>query len=122
MISRGDLSQAKTLLKKTLDSFLQEDHTYWWRLKIELLLAWIALSTQLGDHSRAVRLIGAVDSMYQQTKVSYSPRERTEHQENLDACRSALGEEAFQAAFAEGQVLNLRASGWLDRWRDVTRP
>ena len=52
--------------------------------------------------------------MYQQAKVSYSPRERSEHEENLDACRAALGEESYGAAFAEGQALTLdQAIAWI---------
>jgi predicted ATPase len=114
MISRGDLPQAKTLLNKALGSILSEGHMNWWRLKIEFLLAWIAFFTQLGDYSHAARLIGAVDSMYQPTKVSYSPRERQEHLENLGACRAALGEETYWAVFVDGRALTLEhAIGWI---------
>jgi tetratricopeptide (TPR) repeat protein len=114
MVAEGDFSQTEILLKKTVEPFISEGHMNWWRLKIELLLAWIALLTHLGYHFRAARLIGAADFMYQQTKISYSPRERQEHQENLDACRAALGEDIFAAAFAEGQAITLeQAMAWV---------
>ncbi len=114
MISRGELSQAETLLKQSNRYILQDSSASWWRHKIELLLAWIALLTQVGDHSRAARLTGAVDSLYQQTKVSYSPRERSEQAENQVACRIALGEKPYEAAFGEGQSMTLeQAIAWV---------
>ena len=41
------------------------------------------------------------------SKASLIPRERSEFEENLTASRGALGETAFTAAFAQGQVMTL---------------
>ena len=106
-ISQGDLSQAEKLLKKAGVSDLWNSPDFGWRLKVELLLAWIALLNQQGEHAHAARLIGSVDSLYRRTELRYSPRERSEHAEALAASRAALGEQAFAAAFATGQALTL---------------
>ena len=106
-ISQGDLSQAEKLLKKAGVSDLWNSPDFGWRLKVELLLAWIALLNQQGEHARAARLMGSVDSLYRQTELRYSPRERSEHAEALAAARATLGEEAFAAAFTTGQALTL---------------
>jgi len=106
-IAKGDLSQGETLLKKASVDDLWNNSQFGWRLKVELLLAWIALLNQQGEHARAARLMGSVDSLYRQTELRYSPRERSEYAEALAASRQVLGKEAFAAAFATGQALTL---------------
>jgi hypothetical protein len=106
-ISQSDLAQAERLLKTSTAHFAciygEIDHY----LEIQLLLAWIALLTQQKKHPDAARLLGAVDSYYRQTAPSFSPRERSEHLENLASVQTSLGQEAFSALFAEGQALPL---------------
>ncbi len=106
-ISRGDLSQAEMLLRKSIGFILEIEGAFGWFVKIVELLGWIALLTQQGDHLQTARLLGTVEFMYHQTELRYSPRERSEHDENLAACRAALGKETYAVAFAEGQAMTL---------------
>ena len=74
------------------------------------LLGWAALYTQQGKLHQAARLMGAIDKIYQRTKMVLSPRERDENAEALAATRAALGEEAFAARLG-GRAVDDAGSG-----------
>jgi hypothetical protein len=56
---------------------------------------------------RAVRLLGAAQSVAQALGRSLPVAVREEYQRTVDGARSALGEAAFAAAWAKGQALTL---------------
>jgi tetratricopeptide (TPR) repeat protein len=106
-ISQGDLLKAGELLGNAITNLPLDLNTVGSGLKIALILGRVALSCQELDTNCASKLLGAVDIKYKQEANTFTPRERSEHAENLATCRSALGEEAFNAAFAAGQQLGL---------------
>jgi len=56
---------------------------------------------------RTARLFGAVETLYVPLRFEMSAAERAEHDQAVAATRAALGEEAFSAAWAEGQAMTL---------------
>ena len=64
------------------------------------------LFSQQGKRLQAVRLFGALDEQYQPGRLSLPLRAREEHEQALASARSALGEEAFAAAWQEGQAMS----------------
>ena len=74
---------------------------------LETLEGAAALFSQQGKRLQAVRLFGALNELYQPIRLSLPLREREENEEALASARSALGEEAFAAAWQEGQAMTL---------------
>jgi hypothetical protein len=60
-----------------------------------------------GQPERAVRLLGAGEAYLARIKQSFGQPERGEHDGYIAAARAQLGEEAFAAAWAEGQAMTL---------------
>jgi hypothetical protein len=75
-----------------------------------------------GRHARGVRLLGATDGDDLQTAAKFFPEMPREREEALVAARAALGEEAFAAAWAEGQALTLEEAVDVALARDETGP
>jgi ATP/maltotriose-dependent transcriptional regulator MalT len=61
----------------------------------------------LGDARLGARLLGAADALLTQIGAERSPNEQTEHEGNLAAVRTAAGQPAFDAAWAEGAAAPL---------------
>jgi predicted ATPase/DNA-binding SARP family transcriptional activator len=113
-ISRGDLVEAKRLLKISVGHIAGHEGALNYHVQIHQLLAWIALLSQQKKALDAAHLLGAVDSFYRQIAPSFSPRERSEYEENQASTRTALGEEAFAQAFLAGQAMTLdQALDWV---------
>jgi hypothetical protein len=68
-------------------------------------LAGLAMHT--GDARHAAYLLGAVESALQALDASMEAEVRHLHAQTLAAARAALGEEAFNAAWAEGEEMTL---------------
>jgi predicted ATPase/DNA-binding SARP family transcriptional activator len=78
------------------------------KLGIALSLeAFADLLTVQGQFGRAARLWGAAEALRQAILAPLSPKERETYDRSLTAARTALGEEAFAAAWAEGQAMSL---------------
>jgi predicted ATPase/DNA-binding SARP family transcriptional activator len=71
------------------------------------LLGWSALLCKQGKMIQAARVLGAIEDIYRQTGYSRTPLERSEHEETLAVTRAVLGEEAFSAAWQEGQAMTI---------------
>jgi hypothetical protein len=56
---------------------------------------------------RAARLFGAAEALREAIGTPLPPADRAEHDRSVAAVRTALGEEAFAAAWAEGRALTL---------------
>jgi non-specific serine/threonine protein kinase len=68
-------------------------------------LAWLARVA--GDHLRAVRILGAADALRESIRRPIQAEVRRERDEDLSLTREALGDAAFETAFAEGRALTL---------------
>ena len=69
-----------------------------------------ALATLAVTHQKAMlaaRLFGAADDLQRLIHFTISPRERAERDQAIAAARTALGEEEFAKAWAEGQAMTL---------------
>jgi predicted ATPase/DNA-binding SARP family transcriptional activator len=63
-----------------------------------------SLATELGDHRRAVALIGAADRLRREQRLLKNERDRALSEPILASARVALGEAAFAATVAEGEA------------------
>ena len=63
-----------------------------------------------GQLKRAARLLGAAEALREATVSTIPPDEHAEYAEAAAALRSALGEEAFAAAWAEGRALSMESA------------
>jgi predicted ATPase/DNA-binding XRE family transcriptional regulator len=103
-LDRGDPQSAKDMLREALE--LAHAHRYLHPLGGSLnALAETALAE--GCPERAARLYGAVERAYEELGVGPSQREPTRREQFLAAGRRALGEEAWQRAWAAGRQMTL---------------
>ena len=101
---QGDYAQAHGLLEESL-TIVRELEA---RQGIaELLQAFADLAAEQGQHERAVRLWAAVETLRTALSFPLPPEEKTAYQQRMAAARSALGEEAFVSAWAQGQTLTI---------------
>src|SRR5690606_22118591 len=63
-----------------------------------------------GDHARAAELLGAASAARRVSALPPTPAERADLDRVTAACRTALGEEPFAAAFARGARLTPEAA------------
>jgi predicted ATPase len=66
-----------------------------------------AVAVTQGQHERVARLFGAAAGIREAMRAPLPPAERAEHDRSVAAVRTALGEEAFAAAWAEGRAMSL---------------
>jgi predicted ATPase/DNA-binding SARP family transcriptional activator len=102
-LSQNNLSLAAALMKKAIGlgrelNLVEQGY---------LLLGFTSLFMKQGKAEPAARLLGTLDRIYQATKPSLSPRERSEHDEALATARSRLGKAAFGKAWNAGQAMTL---------------
>jgi non-specific serine/threonine protein kinase len=102
--SRGDLETAAALQRESL-SHLKEPEERWYLSRSFEDIAVIA-SAQ-GDYRRAVRLLGASETLREAIGAPIYPRLRGEFDKAVAASRAALGEALFTATWAEGRHLSL---------------
>ena len=67
-----------------------------------------ALAASEGKVVRAARLWGAAEALFETIEVAASPYapDRSHYQSQIGAVRTQLGEEAFEAAWAEGKTMS----------------
>ncbi len=61
-----------------------------------------------GQPEQAVRLFGAVDAAMERTGYIWAPSERVDIEREVQFTRRALGNEAYEAAYAEGRTLSFQ--------------
>jgi len=95
---------AVTLLRRSLE--LHSELRDRWRMSSVLEdLAAIALAQ--GDAPRAARLLGAAEALREAIGTVIAPCERLQHNQTTKAVRTALGDEAFDAALRQGQLASM---------------
>jgi tetratricopeptide (TPR) repeat protein len=105
-LSRGDYTYARVCLEK-YKSFGTGENA-------KAIQALGILAAVQQQERRAVVLFGALEQRCGWLKNVSSPTERDEYEQALAAVRAALGEEDFQAAWAEGHEMDLeQAAAWL---------
>ncbi|TQK50750.1 putative ATPase [Streptomyces sp. SLBN-118] len=113
MVRRGNTRRATTLLREGL-RFGRAAGDHLACVYCAELLAWIA--AQEGEHEQAARLLGAVNLMRHTAPQTSDHNHRVplnsapflaEHDRCEASVRGALGEAAFQAAFASGAELSV---------------
>ncbi len=65
------------------------------------------LAVAQGQGKRAARLLGGVESLREAIRAPVAPANQADHDRKVSAARSALGEQAFAAAWAEGRAMTL---------------
>jgi non-specific serine/threonine protein kinase len=118
---RGDYAAACHHLRETSREARLQHSPY---LEWCVLQHAAALAAATGDAPFAARLWGALDAAAQATGLALQRADRPFLLPRIDQARTALGETAFAAAFAEGQALAPRAAlaqfdAWLDRYLAV---
>ncbi len=97
----GDWRGAARLLVETLELGLEYDYP----MMVNLYLAAMAgVAVVRGEPAEGVRLLGTVDALLKSLGASFEPTDQAELDRNLTAAKSALGEDVFAAAFAEGMT------------------
>jgi predicted ATPase/class 3 adenylate cyclase len=64
------------------------------------------IAYDVGDHDRAARLLGAIDTIRADAGFSFAGGPAEAEQRRIDRVREALGAEAFDEAFVAGQKMN----------------
>jgi predicted ATPase/class 3 adenylate cyclase len=102
--AHGEYDKARSIFKEAL-SLAQKNRVHWGTPLILAALAALAAVRQ--EKVRAARLFGATASFYNQNRFLMSPIERENHERQVSAARTAPNEEAFAAAWADGQNMTL---------------
>ena len=103
----GDTDSAAEHLDESLTLFIEFGDRWFSELVLESA-AFLAFGS--GDAERAVRLLGAADTVLGTIGVPLMARLRTRHDCVLDEARDALGESRFTAAWEDGKRLPLGAT------------
>jgi hypothetical protein len=74
---------------------------------VECLVGFAALAAAQGDADRGARLLGAVDAALATIGVNLYFGDRFERERTLRALHVTLSDDAFDAAWAEGQAMTL---------------
>jgi hypothetical protein len=100
----GDTATARRYFARAHDQAQALGYT--WR--ILSVLAGLAGTAQIeGDSLKAARLFGAVEAMQETMSTLLDPDELHNNERLLAAARTKLGEDAFDAAWAEGRAMSL---------------
>ena len=102
--ARGDSRRAEALYKESLALYRDLGH----KVGVTGCLDDLAnVAVSLAKASRAVRLLGATDAIRSVIGVTPTPVQLAARQRAIATVPAELGEQAFVAAWAEGQAMNL---------------
>ena len=104
MRQRGELAQAEALLREALALYRELGDPLGCAQGLENLAATAAVAGQPG---RAARLAGAAMTIRETISVPLSPANREDLEPELAAAQAALGEAAWEDAYAAGQALTM---------------
>jgi len=102
--SQGDLAAARTLYEESLTLVRERNYKVLLPSCLEELAAVVAAQ---GDPVWAARLWGAAESLREIMGAPIPPSERAAYVRSVAAAHTQLGEQAFAAAWSEGQTMSL---------------
>ena len=104
-LGQGDHQRAVSSFKEALvmSQSLERKPTV-----INTLEGMATLAGSRGEASRAAHLWGAAQAAREASGIALSPGDRALHEPYLNSARSRLGEEAWEAALAEGRAMSLQ--------------
>jgi hypothetical protein len=102
--AQGDEASARTCHEESLALWRElGEHRY----VAGCLEAFAGVAGAEGCAERAARLFGAAERLREVTGAPLLPADRAERERSVAAVRTALGQEAFAAAWAEGRAMAL---------------
>ena len=104
LLGTGEVARGAALLRESLATCWRVGAR--WEMA-ECLEGLAASAVAAGQPLRAIRLLGAAAALREALGAPVPPVERPGHEATVQAARTALGEEAFLAAWAEGQALSV---------------
>src|SRR5262249_24552660 len=104
---QGQYGAARALFQESLAIFRELGNKHGIAASLEGLAEVVVAG---GQPERAARLFGAAEGLREAIGAPLLPAERAEHDRSIAAACTALGEEAFAAAWAEGRALSLEGA------------
>jgi predicted ATPase/DNA-binding CsgD family transcriptional regulator len=101
---RGNRLRAETLAREAATCKRMIDDRHGLTMVLETL-AWMA--TECGRHGRAATLLGCAEQVRGQIAVTLMDVYRPQHDRSVTATVHAIGEKAFDAAFARGRAMTI---------------
>jgi tetratricopeptide (TPR) repeat protein len=102
-LKQGDAERAETYLKESLLLSVRRSGEEYFVAQALEVLATIAAGRS--DHLKAAHLYGAAEALREDMGSSILPYDVAEQERGMAAAREALGEEGFEAAWAEGEAM-----------------
>jgi class 3 adenylate cyclase/tetratricopeptide (TPR) repeat protein len=102
--NQGDYAAAQVLYEESLALSREMGDK---RGIVETLVGLAGVATASGDMPRATRLASAAESLRVSIYLALGPLEQRIYERAISTTRAALGEDAFNAAWAEGQAITL---------------
>jgi tetratricopeptide (TPR) repeat protein len=101
---QGDSGAARAFFEESLAIFREQGNKRGIVVGLEGLAA---VAVAQGEPEHAARLFGSAEGLREAIGAGMPPAERAEHDRSVAAARTALGQEAFAAAWAEGRAMPL---------------
>jgi tetratricopeptide (TPR) repeat protein len=110
--AQGDAAKARLCHAESLALWRElEEETAWRPGKLARCLECLAsVAVAEGDPERAARLLGAARALRECHSAPLSPADQCDYDRNIAAIHTALGEERFVVAWAEGRTMALEAA------------
>jgi predicted ATPase/DNA-binding SARP family transcriptional activator len=107
LVREGDLSRAMSALREALECMRRDPQPLFASRSVELIASGLV---QRGLFVDAARLHGAAAANRDRIGARYWQTDSDQHRPALAAARAALGDAAFEAAFAEGREMDIDAA------------
>jgi non-specific serine/threonine protein kinase len=107
LVRQGDLSRAMSALREALECMRRDPQPLFASRSVELIASGLA---QRGLFTDAARLHGAAAANRDRIGARYWQTDSDQHRPALAAARAALGNDSFEAAFAEGREMDIDAA------------
>jgi predicted ATPase/DNA-binding SARP family transcriptional activator len=107
LVRQGDLSRAMSALREALECMRRDPQPLFASRSVELIASGLV---QRGLYVDATRLHGAAAANRDRIGARYWQTDSDQHRPALATARAALGDEAFETAFAEGREMDIDAA------------
>jgi predicted ATPase/class 3 adenylate cyclase len=103
----GQPAQAEQQMRHEIPAFLDHNEP---AMLVFLSEDYAAVLAELGDHRRAVELLGAVDAFNERLGTSRSPAQQAEIEAPLAKARAAISVESWDEAYQQGRAKTVEAA------------